>query len=204
MILSNHAKGLLSVKKEVSHYFVNQLFPNFDKVFGVEEDEDDLSDDSQVLIKFITQFAPHLSISTDGIEINGTAILNIMNPLNKDIKAADIYFNFSTSLKAQIKEGLLVTGNLNNLDLEVNDVNTLFISEENVETIAVKMEGVKQMLFILMNQMLLEGVYVPLPQFFQDELTDSSLTQYDQYLLVEANTNVHEYLTQDNFLKIIS
>ena len=49
------------------------------------------------------------------------------------------------------------------------------------------------MLFMAMNKMLQEGVNVPLPSFAQDDLTDSSLTQYDQYLLVEANTNVHEY-----------
>jgi hypothetical protein len=54
------------------------------------------------LITFSTQYAPNLKISPEGIQINGTAVLNIMNPLNKEIIAAIIYCHFTSSMTAKM------------------------------------------------------------------------------------------------------
>lgn len=182
------------------------MFPTFNEVFGNEDDDDDFDREREVFIKFSTQYAPQLSITQDGIFINGSAVLNVMNPLNKDLTAAIIYCNFTSSLKAQMKDegGLMVKGSLDDLTLTANYVKPLFRSSENVESIGAKMQAVKQMLFLGMNKLLQDGIHVPMPSFLQNDLTDSSLTQYNQYLLLEANTNVHEYLTKDTFLKMIS
>lgn len=58
MILSNHAKGLLSVTQAVNPLFVNQLFPTFNEVFGTEDDDEDFDREREVFIKFSTQYAP--------------------------------------------------------------------------------------------------------------------------------------------------
>ena len=66
-----------------------------------------------------------------------------MNPLNKEITAAVIYCNFTSSMTPSMSEGLHMSGKLNNLSLDVNYVKPLFRSDETVETISVKMQAVK-------------------------------------------------------------
>lgn len=60
-----------------------------------------------------------------------------------------------------------------------------------------KMEAVQRMLFLSVNKVMSEGAELPLPRFAQDDLTNSQLTPYDSYLLVESDPNVHRYVNEE-------
>ena len=125
-----------------------------------------------------------------------------MNPLNNLLESAIIFTDFDFSASAKMSDGNKITGLANDLKLNVTGLKPLFDSQETVETISAKMEGVQQMLYVGMNKFLEQGIDIPLPDYAKKDFKDSMLIPFDHYLLVEADPDVHKYL--NNLDEIVS
>ena len=114
--------GLLTLDyEEITSDQIDMIFDNYRDVYG----ENMIG---QVLIKSV-QNSPSIYIKPKQTVINSTIDIILKNPYNKEYDSAIIYANLTLNLTLKVHDKFILTGNIDQLDLNVFNFITYFKSD---------------------------------------------------------------------------
>lgn len=183
-----HEQGALTVSQKVPSSIINQIFPNFEDVFG--------EDFNYVTLEIkTTHDAPQFNITiSNGTALTGNVMIVVQNPMNEKLGAAYIELAFNASCNLTIGENFNLTGSIDDIQAEVKSVRALFKNTVTVSKLQSQIEVFKNLATDKFSRHLAKGLVFPMPHAFLDGLSNSRLVTRDHYLLIEADPGLKHFI----------
>lgn len=171
---------------------MNQIFPNFEDVFG--------EDFNYVTLQIkSTHDAPQLNITVNnGTFLAGSVMIVVQNPMNEKLGCAYIDMTFNSSVNLTIGEKFNLTGSIYDMQAEVKNVRALFKNSVTVSKLQSQIEVFKNLATEKFSHHLSQGLIFPMPHAFLEGLSNSKLVTRDHYLLIEADPGLKHFIKGAN------
>ncbi len=105
-------------------------------------------------------------------------------------------------LKLEVTQNFHLTGSVNNILFEVEEVKKLFDTPESVEDVQENIELLRDTVKGKLNHQLKKGFRIPIPEILIADFSSSDLVTFDKFLMIEGdpkimNENIFTSSTQE-------
>jgi hypothetical protein len=126
---------IMRVEKALDSTFLKTFWPNFEEVFGNHK---------RMVLQFYSAEAPTINISSGISQINGSAVMDFMNPYNTDYQTVSLNISLEANVEFALLENFVLAGSISDIKLTVMDMRAYFLTDVTVSDIQTKVQSLAE------------------------------------------------------------
>ena len=179
-IYAYHKANLLKIEyNDIDPSVIDLIFNGFKSAYGGEN--------KVTVVVDAEEPTPRLEMTKDKTHIISKVKIHIRNPYRPDYDAVLVVCDLVLDVKLQVKEKFLITGEVQDIQVDVVSVKANYLSQTNKAKVQEKIKLFVSTLKTTMNDFMSNGLKIPMPAIIESDFKNPNLQIYDGYMLIEAS-----------------